>query len=133
MAKLPAPSPLFRSTAESRRGGQVTGALEVTAGKAIIAASGEVTAGTEMTEVQLPIAACCALCASTTVKIAADTSVPAGETPGLVMAMDHGALEISSATSHEPMLLTPDFRILIGAPGAADPKSPPGQKGDTCV
>ncbi len=113
---------------------KVTGALEVTAGKAIIAASGEVTAGTETTEVQLPHRGVLRVCASTTVKIAADTSVPAGETPGLVMAMDHGALEMSFATSHNAdTLLTPDFRILIGAPGAADLKVRLGQKGDTCV
>jgi hypothetical protein len=113
---------------------KVTGALEVTSGKAIIAASGEVTAGTETTEVLLPHRGVLRVCASTTVKLAADTSVPAGETPGLMMAMDHGALEMSFATSHNAdILLTPDFRILIGAPGAADVKVRLGQKGDTCV
>ena len=30
-------------------------------------------------------------------------------------------------------LLTPDFRILIGAPGSADVKVRLGQHGDTCV
>ncbi len=113
---------------------KVTGALEVTSGKAIIAASGEVTAGTETTEVLLPHRGVLRVCASTTVKLAADTSVPAGETPGLMMAMDHGALEMSFATSHNAdILLTPDFRILIGAPGAAEVKVRLGQKGDTCV
>ena len=113
---------------------KVTGALEVTSGKAIIAASGEVTAGTETTEVLLPHRGVLRVCASTTVKLAADTSVPAGETPGLMMAMDHGALEMSFATSQNAdILLTPDFRILIGAPGAAEVKVRLGQKGDTCV
>jgi hypothetical protein len=113
---------------------KVTGALEVSSGKAIIAASGEVTAGTETTEVLLPHRGMLRVCASTTVKLAADTSVPAGETPGLMMAMDHGALEMSFATSHNAdILLTPDFRILIGAPGAAEVKVRLGQKGDTCV
>jgi hypothetical protein len=113
---------------------KVTGALEVTSGKAIIAASGEVTSGTETTEVLLPHRGVLRVCASTAVKIAADASVPAEETPGLMMAMDHGALEMSFATSHNAdILLTPDFRILIGAPGAADVKVRLGQKGDTCV
>ena len=113
---------------------KVTGALEVSSGKAIIAASGEVTAGTETTEVLLPHRGVLRVCASTTVKLAADASVPAGETPGLMMAMDHGALEMSFATSHNAdILLTPDFRILIGAPGAAEIKVRLGQKGDTCI
>jgi hypothetical protein len=117
---------------------KVTGALEVSSGKAVIAASGEVTSGTETTEVLLPHRGVLRVCASTTVKLAADTSVPAGETPGLMMAMDHGALEMSFATSsggshNADILLTPDFRILVGAPGAADVKVRLGQKGDTCV
>ncbi|MFZ1084416.1 MAG: hypothetical protein WAN35_05590 [Terracidiphilus sp.] len=113
---------------------KVTGALEVSSGKAIIAASGEVTSGTETTEVLLPHRGVLRVCASTTVKLAADASVPVGETPGLMMAMDHGALEMSFATSHNAdILLTPDFRILVGAPGAAEVKVRLGQKGDTCI
>jgi hypothetical protein len=78
------------------------------------------------------------VCASTTVKLAADTSVPAGEAPGLLLAMDHGALEMSFATStaagrNSDILMTPDFRILIAGPGAADVKVRLGQHGDTCV
>jgi hypothetical protein len=113
---------------------KVTGALEVTSGKAIIAASGEVTAGTETTEVLLPHRGVLRVCASTTVKLAADASVPAGETPGLMMVMERGALEMSFATSHNAdILLTPDFRILIGAPGAAELRVRLGEHGDTCV
>jgi hypothetical protein len=74
------------------------------------------------------------VCASTTVKLAADSSVPAGETPGLMMAMDRGAIEVSFATGrNSDILLTPDFRILIGGPGAAEVKVRLGEHGDTCV
>jgi hypothetical protein len=113
---------------------KVTGALEVTLGKAIIAASGTVTSGSQTTEVLLPHRGMLRVCASTTIKLAADTSVPAGETPGLMMAMDHGAVEASFATGrNSDILLTPDFRILIGGPGAAEVKVRLGQHGDTCV
>ncbi len=113
---------------------KVTGALEVTQGKAIIAASGTVTSGSQTTEVVLPRRGVLRVCASTTVKLAADTSVPAGETPGLMMALDHGAVEASFATArNSDILLTPDFRILIGAPGAAEVKVRVGPHGDTCV
>jgi len=112
----------------------VTGALEVTSGRAVIAVSGTITSGAKTTEVILPHRGTLWVCASTTVKLATDTSVPAGETPGLMMALDHGALEASFATARNAdILLTPDFRILIGAPGAAEVKVRLGQHGDTCI
>ncbi|MGB7548893.1 MAG: hypothetical protein WBM14_14175, partial [Terracidiphilus sp.] len=119
-------------------GATVTGALEVTGGRAIIAASGAVTSGSTTTEVVLPHRGTLRVCASTTVKLAADSSVPAGDTPGLIMALDHGALELSFAASpatlrNADILMTPDFRILIGGPGAADVKVRLGEHGDTCV
>jgi len=113
---------------------KVTGALEVSQGKAIIAASGAVTSGSVTTHVLLPHRGVLRVCATTTVKLAADSSVPAGEIPGLMMAMDHGAIEASFATGrNSDILLTPDFRILIGGPGAAEVKVRLGQHGDTCV
>lgn len=112
----------------------VTGALEVSQGKAIIVASGSITSGSETTQVILPHRGVLRVCASTTVKLAADSSVPVGEIPGLLMAMDHGAVEASFATGrNSDILLTPDFRILIGGPGAAEVKVRLGQHGDTCV
>jgi len=116
------------------RAAQVTGALEVSQGKAVIVASGTVTSGPETTQVILPHRGVLRICASTTVNLAADNSVPAGETPGLTVSMDHGAVEASFATGrNSDILLTPDFRILIGGPGAAEVKVRLGQHGDTCV
>jgi hypothetical protein len=121
---------------------KVTGALEVSQGRAVIAASGTITSGSQTTEVVLPHRGVLRVCASTTVKLAADSSVPAGETPGLMLAMDQGALEMSFAMSfatsaaagrNADVLMTPDFRILIGGPGAAEIKVRLGQHGDTCV
>lgn len=115
----------------------VTGALEVTAGKAMIATGGSITSGSRTTNVILPRRGTLRVCASTTVKLAADTSVPAGGVPGLLMAMDHGAVEMSFANtpagSNDDILMTPDFRILIGGPGASDVKVRLGREGDTCV
>ncbi len=116
----------------------VTGALEVSQGKAIIAASGTVTSGSQTTVVVLPHRGVLRVCASSSVNLAADTSVPASDLPGLMMAMDHGALELSFAASfararNADFILTPDFRILIGGAGAADVKVRLGPHGDTCV
>jgi hypothetical protein len=112
----------------------VTGALEVTAGKALIATSGSISSGDQNTDVTLPRRGTLKVCASTTVKLTSDTSVPAGETPGLMLALDRGAVEASFATGrNSDILLTPDFRILIGGPGSSELKVRLGQHGDTCV
>ena len=131
------PAPIAIVPIDSGSGDQaatVSGALEVSGGKAIIAASGSVTSGSKTTEVVLPHRGVLRVCASTTVKLAADTSVPAGETPGLLMAMDHGAVEMSFANlRNADILLTPNFRILIGGQGASEVKVRLGSEGDTCV
>lgn len=112
----------------------VTGALEVTGGKAIIAAAGVVTSPDATTDVTLPLRGVLHVCASTTVKLAADRSTPTDETPGLLMALDHGAIEADLATGrNSDMVLTPDFRILISGPGTANLKLRLGGQGDTCV
>lgn len=112
----------------------VTGALQVIGGKALIAANGTVVSGATTTEVSLPHRGTLRICAATEIKIAADSSTPAGESPGLMMAMDHGAVEASFTTGRNAdVLLTPDFRILIGGPGTANVKVRLGQGGDTCV
>jgi hypothetical protein len=108
--------------------------LRVSQGKALIATSGTVASGTKTTEVVLPRRGVLRVCASTSVHLSTDASVPAGETPGLMMALDHGAVEASFATGqNSDILLTPDFRILIGGPGSAEVKVRLGQHGDTCV
>lgn len=112
----------------------VTGALQVANGKAMIATNGAITAGTNTTDVTLPHRGVLRVCSQTTVKLASDASVPKDEVPGLMMVIDHGAVEASFATGrNSDVLLTPDFRILIGGPGSADVKVRLGQHGDTCV
>lgn len=112
----------------------VTGALQVTAGKALIATSGSISSGVENIEVTLPRRGNLKVCASTTVKLTSDTSVPAGEAPGLMLALDRGAVEASFATGrNSDIFLTPDFRILIAGPGASELNVRLGQHGDTCV
>ncbi|HVZ84682.1 MAG TPA: hypothetical protein VG893_13495 [Terracidiphilus sp.] len=112
----------------------VTGGLQVTADKAIIGVAGSVISGKAATEVTLPQRGTLRVCASTTVKLASDTNVPGNELPGLLMAFDHGALETSFSTgSNADTILTPDFRILIGGPGASHVKVRLADHGDTCV
>jgi len=113
---------------------EVTGGLLVHNGRAFIASSAVITSGDRTTHVTLPYRGTLSVCASTTVKLAADSSVSTGDAPGLLMALDHGAVEASFVTGQtSDALLTPDFRILIGGPGPAEVKVRLGPSGDTCV
>ncbi len=107
-------------------------------GRAYLTGSGSITAGDATAEVALPTRGLLRVCASSTVKLAADTSAPEGEVPGLLMALDRGAVEMSLAPSlarekNADTLLTPYFRILIGGSSPADVKVRLGEHGDTCV
>lgn len=112
----------------------VNGAMQVWNGRAYLSGSGSITAGADTAQVTLPYRGVLKICSSTTVKLAVDSSVPAGEQPGLLMALDRGAIETSFASGRNAdVLLTPDFRILIGGPGSSDLKVRLGDGGDTCI
>ncbi|MDR3797718.1 MAG: hypothetical protein P4K93_06175 [Terracidiphilus sp.] len=116
----------------------VAGSLQTWNGRAYLTASGSISAGTATAEVTLPYRGTLRICASSTVKLAADASAPVGEVPGLLIALDRGAVEMSFAAStarekNADTLQTPYFRILIGGPNAADVKVRLGEHGDTCV
>jgi hypothetical protein len=122
-------------------GVQLSGALNVADGKAMIGASGSVTAGDHPATITLPHRGSLRLCSTTKVSLTADSTQPqagaamaAAEAPGLMMALDHGALEANFATgTNSDVILTPDFRILISGPGTAAVQVRLGDKGDTCV
>ncbi len=116
----------------------VEGAMQAWNGRAYLTGSGGIIAGAATAEVTLPYRGTLHVCASSSVKLAADASAPAGEVPGLLIALDHGAVEMSFAAStarekNADTLLTPFFRILIGGPNASDVKVRLGEHGDTCV
>ncbi len=115
----------------------VSGSLEVVNGKATIGNNGSITAGDKTADVTLARGGDLRLCASTTIHLTRDRSVvPAtGEdSAALMLALDRGAIEASYKTgSYSDVLLTPDLRILVSGPGAADLKMRVNQKGDTCL
>ncbi len=117
---------------------EVAGSMQAWNGRAYLTGSGSITAGEQTAEVALPSRGTLRVCASGTVRLAVDASAPAGETPGLLAALDRGAVEMSLAASaarekNADTLLTPYFRILIGGPNPADVKVRLGDQGDTCV
>ena len=113
---------------------EVTGDLQVHDGRAYVNASASIRSGNQATHVTLPYRGTMFVCANSMINLAADASVPSGQVPGLLLAMDHGAVEMSFATTrNSDALLTPDFRILISGPGASELKVRLGPGGDTCV
>jgi hypothetical protein len=116
----------------------VSGPMQAWNGRAFLTASGSITAGERTAQVTLPYRGTMRVCASSTVKLAADSTAAAGAVPGLLIALDHGAVELSFAAStareqNADTLLTPFFRILVGGSNAADLRVRLGEYGDTCV
>ena len=120
----------------------VAGSLQAWNGRAYITGGGAITAGDATAQVTMPYRGTLHVCALGTVKLAADSSAQsggvAGEVPGLLIALDHGAVEMSFAAStareqNADTLLTPYFRIMIGGPNPVDIKVRLGENGDTCV
>jgi len=99
-----------------------------------ITGSGSVTAGPATAQVTLPYRGVLRVCPSTTVRLSVDSSAAASDVPGLLIGLDGGAIEASFAIARDSdVLLTPNFRILIGGPGSSEVKVRLGQGGDTCV
>jgi hypothetical protein len=120
----------------------VDGQMQAWRGRAYLTGSGTISAGDETAQVTLPYRGTMHICASSTVKLAADSSAASstasGDVPGLLIALDQGAVEMSFAAStaraqNADTLLTPYFRIMIGGPNAADVRVRLGDNGDTCV
>ncbi len=117
---------------------KLSGAVDLGQGKAVIAFGGSVTAGEKASTIALPHRGNLRICPMTKVNLTADSSVASslrpGESPGLMMALDQGALEANFQTGeNSDVILTPDFRIIISAPGTAEVQVRLGDKGDTCV
>jgi hypothetical protein len=110
------------------------GAMQAWKGRAFFTGNGAITAGAAAAQVTLPYRGTLRVCPSTTVNLSVDTGAPAGEIAGLQMALDGGAIETSFAiVRNSDVVLTPNFRILIGGPGSSEVKVRLGQSGDTCV
>ncbi len=112
----------------------VAGAMQAWNGRAYVTGNGTIIAGLTIAQVTLPYRGALSVCPSTTVNLSVDASAPSGEIPGLQMALAGGAIEASFAIArNSDVVLTPNFRIMIGGPGASEVKVRLGQGGDTCV
>ena len=112
----------------------VTGSMQAWNGRAFISNNGEITAGGSSAQVTLPYRGTLNVCPSTSVKLSADPNVPISEVPGMLIALDAGAVEAHfSVAKNADVVMTPDLRILVSGSGPADVKIRLGDNGDTCV
>jgi hypothetical protein len=105
--------------------------MSVEDGRAMIGNNGAITAGDRTAHLSLTRGGNLNVCASTRIHLSTDNTVSGG---GLMIALDRGALEAHYLTGqYSDVLLTPDLRILISGPGAADLSLRVGSQGDTCI
>lgn len=100
-------------------------------GHAIVGNNTSIGAGDSTVPVALTRGGSLNVCASTKIHLSTDTTTPGS---GLMIALDRGALEAHyTPGQYSDVLLTPDLRIMISAPGEADLSIRVNDQGDTCV
>ena len=113
---------------------EIRGGVDIYSGKAAIESSGTVTAGEHTVPITLPQRGELRLCSTSKVSLTMDSQNQSTDHSGLMMALDHGAMEANLRTGeNSDIVLTPDFRILISGPGVAAVRVRLGPGGDTCV
>src|SRR6185437_4706197 len=135
--QTPAVSPYIASTraqALQAAGVQISGDVHVANGAMELGNGSTITAGNETVPITLNRGGELKLCATTSVHLARDRSIPAADSSGLMLGLDRGAIEAHYETSkYSDVLMTPDLRILISGPGEANLAIRVSPQGDTCV
>jgi hypothetical protein len=115
-------------------GVQVSGDVRVGNGEMQLGNGSTITAGAETVPISLNRGGELRLCATTSMHLARDRSIPALDASGLMLGLDRGAIEARYQTGkYSDVLLTPDLRILISGPGEADLSIRVSRQGDTCI
>jgi hypothetical protein len=123
-------APISLATVEMK-GVDLSGYTFVKDGRAIVGNNTSIGAGDSTADVALTRGGSLKVCASTKIHLSADTTTPGS---GLMIALDRGALEAHyTPGQYSDVLLTPDLRILVSAPGQADLSIRVGNNGDTCI
>ena len=109
----------------------VSGALEITGGRAVVRGGGIIVARDRTAELLLNRGGEVNVCATSSLHITAGTSVMG--VPPLLLALDRGALEIRMRSTPQDVVITPDLRFSMTAPGPLDLHMRVTPNGDTCV
>lgn len=108
----------------------VSGALEVSNGRARLLGASTVTARDHTAEVTLQRGGTIRVCSTSGLHLAAGKG--AGDVP-LMMSLDRGAIEIATHATASDVVMTPDLRFSMKAAGPLDLSLRVARNGDTCV
>ena len=109
----------------------VTGALEIANGRAVLVGSTSVTAKDRTAEIALGRGGKVLVCATSGLHLTSNKA--AQTTQPLMLALDRGAIEVQTATTASDVILTPDLRLSIQGAGPLDLRLRVAKNGDTCV
>jgi hypothetical protein len=108
----------------------VSGALEVTNGRAMLRGASTVTAKDKTAEIALDRGGSVKVCATSGLHVTAGKG--AVETP-LLLALDRGAIELATRATTNDVVMTPDMRFTLKQGGVLDLRVRVARNGDTCV
>jgi hypothetical protein len=108
----------------------VSGALEVTNGRAVLMGASTVTARDHTAEIELKRGGSVKVCSTSGLHVTAGKG--AVDTP-LMLALDRGAVEIATRATTNDVVMTPDLRFTLKSPGVLDLRMRVARNGDTCV
>jgi hypothetical protein len=108
----------------------VSGALEVTNGRALLRGASTVTAKDKTAEIALDRGGTVKVCATSGLHVTAGKG--AADTP-LLLALDRGAVEVATLATTSDVVMTPDLRFTLKSPGVLDLRMRVARNGDTCV
>ena len=109
----------------------VSGALEITNGRAVLVGSTTVTAKDHTAEVALERGGKVLVCATSGLHLTEGKSSQ-GNQP-LMLALDRGAIEVHMDANSSDVVLTPDLRFAVQGAGSLDLRLRVTRSGDTCV
>ena len=108
----------------------VSGALEVSNGRARLLGASTVTARDHTAEVTLQRGGTIRVCSTSGLHLAAGKGA---EDVPLMMSLDRGAIEIATHATASDVVMTPDLRFSMKAAGPLDLSLRVARNGDTCV
>jgi hypothetical protein len=109
----------------------VSGALEISNGRAVLVGNTTVTAKDHDAEVELQRGGKVLVCATSGLHLTAGKSSQANQP--LMLALDRGAIEVQMDATSNDVVMTPDLRFAVQGNGPLDLRLRVTKSGDTCV
>jgi hypothetical protein len=109
----------------------VSGALEISNGRAVLVGNTTVTAKDHTAEVELQRGGKVLVCSTSGLHLTSGKSTQANQP--LMLALDRGAIEVQMDATSNDVVMTPDLRFAVQGAGPLDLRLRVTKSGDTCV